>query len=883
MIGKTILHYKIIEKLGEGGMGIVYLAEDSKLKRQVAIKFLPKHIASNSDERKRFEIEAQAAAALNHPNIATIHSIEEVDDEFFIVMEYIRGKHLKDHIASKELSVEEAIDIAIQTARGLQEAHNNGVVHRDIKSANIMSNEKSQVKIMDFGLAKVGAGIQLTQELSTLGTAAYMSPEQAKGEEVDHRSDIWSLGVVLYEMLTNSMPFRGDYEQAVIFNILNEEPSAPESKIPTEIELILQKALAKNPDDRYATAEMLLADLEQLKSESGISRLQSKIHLPKSIQRKRYPFMWPALVMALLLTIVLAYQFLSTGDYPLEKVPIAVVDFINKTSEPELNGLSGMLTTALEQSKRLSVITRSRMFDILKQLGKENVDYIDENLGREIAKHAGIKVLVLASIQKFDQLYNIDLKIINPIEEKYLFAASEKDEGKARIPEMVDRLAEKTREGLEESKEDIQLTAIPVAEITTPNLEAYQHYFKGQEYIEKIMFKKAEGEFEKAIGLDSTFGLAYYRLAYVLDWENNQAQSKIEIDNAYKYIDQIPEKEKHLVRFVKTLTDSGWGKAGLKILREMEKIYPDNKEMLYNIGDISYHIGDYEQAKTYLQKVLEMDSKSARAVEHLLWIYRDLGNNEQMLQTANKYVSVFSNTESYRFITSLCVYADNSQKIRELFSEAIKKHPNEPAIIYEIFIFLFDRRLHEHAALCLNIIQERWPDYWRSLPVSKSYGLRGHINMYPGKVEQAEKDFQRALELEPADKGTLRDFGLLLISLERYNEVRELSVKYEKLFSDNFFKAALYAVQGEKERALNINDNWQIYLLLKMKDEPLQVMSQRGSSALRTKTSYYVGFSNWPFYDFLRTDQRFQEILAQHKDVYDENLKNYGDLIDLIK
>ena len=193
LIGKTILHYNIKEKLGQGGMGIVYLAEDTKLERQVAIKFLPKHIASNSDEHKRFEIEAQAAAALNNPNIATIYNIEEADGELFIVMEYIDGKELKEEITNNSLSINIALKYATQIAEGLQAAHKKGIVHRDIKSANIMVTDECKIKIMDFGLAKVGGGAMVTKTGTTLGTAAYMSPEQARGDEIDQTSDIWSL------------------------------------------------------------------------------------------------------------------------------------------------------------------------------------------------------------------------------------------------------------------------------------------------------------------------------------------------------------------------------------------------------------------------------------------------------------------------------------------------------------------------------------------------------------------------------------------------------------------------------------------------------------------------------------------------------------------
>ena len=263
MICKNILHYKIIEKLGEGGMGVVYLAEDTKLERKVAIKFLPRHIAGNSEERERFKIEAKAAAALNHPNIATIHAIEESEDQIFIVMEYIDGVELKDKIKVGTIPVEETIKIAIQIAEGLGAAHKKGIVHRDIKSSNIMITNDGKAKIMDFGLAKIKGGSQVTKIGSTIGTAAYMSPEQSRGEDVDQRTDIWSFGVVLYEMLSGELPFKGDYEQAIIYSILNEEPQfAKKSENKISIQKVIKKALRKDRDKRYRQMSELIADLK---------------------------------------------------------------------------------------------------------------------------------------------------------------------------------------------------------------------------------------------------------------------------------------------------------------------------------------------------------------------------------------------------------------------------------------------------------------------------------------------------------------------------------------------------------------------------------------------------------------------------------------------
>lgn len=267
MIGQTISHYKILEKLGEGGMGVVYKAHDTKLDRMVALKFLPRLLTAGTDNRERFTIEAQAAAALNHPNIATVYSIEEVGAETFITMEYIEGQELKHRIQSGILSVEEVVRIACQIAEGLNVAHRKDIVHRDIKSANIMLTESGQVKVMDFGLAKVKGGSQVTKVGSTVGTVAYMSPEQARGEEADARSDLWSFGVVLYEMLSGVMPFASDYEHAIMYTILNEEPkpiAALRSDTPEPLSKIVHRALTKDVSRRYQSAGEVLSDLKAL-------------------------------------------------------------------------------------------------------------------------------------------------------------------------------------------------------------------------------------------------------------------------------------------------------------------------------------------------------------------------------------------------------------------------------------------------------------------------------------------------------------------------------------------------------------------------------------------------------------------------------------------
>ncbi|TDI90652.1 MAG: protein kinase, partial [Caldithrix sp.] len=366
MIGKTILHYKIIEKLGEGGMGLLYKAEDTKLERTVAIKFLPRHIASNREERKRFEIEAKAAAALNHPNIATSYAIEEVDDEMFIVMEYIEGQELHELVGAgfkpaPTLTLDKIVDYATQIASGLQAAHEKDVTHRDIKSANIMVTGKGQVKIMDFGLAKVRGGVQLTQVGTTLGTAAYMSPEQAQGLETDHRTDIWSFGVVLYEMLTGKMPFPGDYEQAVIYSILNEEPEFSE-EIPANLQQLLLKALAKDPQERYQNVGEVLADLESFDTAqtSGVAKsVGANGHSPLP---GNHVFLYGGVAVLIILFASFAY-FLNRSQ-PIDS--IAVLPFVNSNNDPDIeylsDGITETLITKLSQLPQLRVMARSTVF-----------------------------------------------------------------------------------------------------------------------------------------------------------------------------------------------------------------------------------------------------------------------------------------------------------------------------------------------------------------------------------------------------------------------------------------------------------------------------------------------------------------------------------------
>ena len=732
MIDKTILHYKILKEIGHGGMGVVYKAEDTKLERIVAIKFLPRQIAVNSEERERFQIEAKAAASLNHPNIATIHAIEEVDDEIFIVMEFIEGQELQKIVgATGPVAPTDAIDYARQITAGLQAAHKKGITHRDIKSSNIMITDDDQVKIMDFGLAKVRGGVKFTKVGTTLGTAAYMSPEQARGEEADERADIWSFGVVLYEMLTGKMPFPGDYEQAVMYSIMNEDPegvSGSRDDIPLDLENIVNRCLQKETED-------LQADLQKITVGTGLKPVNAGARRTVPLQKRTFLY---GGIAALILLILTGYFFLGRQSAATERVSIAVVDFVNQTNEPELDGLSGMLITALEQSRRLNVFSRARMYDEFKQMNRSDLTFFDETTGIELSKQANIRALAVATIRKFDDLYTIDFKVIEPQTGDRLFSTKVEGEGKKSIPGMLDQLSEKTRIDLKEQEGVVQLATRGIADVTTTNFQAYQHYFKGEALINEYKFGAAEEEFRKAIAIDSTFALAYYRLAYAINWFTGE-RAKEPLQKALSLIDRIPEKERYLVRALNAKFQEG-DAASLSILKEMERIYPDDKEMLFNIADRSFHSGLKKQALEYFKKVLVMDPTSVRTLEHLAWAYQTAKNYDKMLEVAKRWVSAVGSDDSYFWLSMAHAATGRFEPGVKSLKQAIELSPDNHAITAAIArLYTYQGKYDEAEAEAMTLVAQDQPPEAKQVGYGELRIIYGYLGRYREIIEVQNK------------------------------------------------------------------------------------------------------------------------------------------------
>jgi len=479
MIGKTISHYRILEKLGEGGMGVVYKAQDLKLERFVALKFLSPYLGRDDEEKERFIHEAKAASGLEHNHICTIHEIDETlienRDQMFIVMAYYDGETLNQKIKKKPLGLEEAVSIAIHTAQGLARAHEANIIHRDIKPGNIIITERGEVKILDFGLAKLAGQSEITKVQTTLGTVAYMSPEQANTEDVDHRTDIWSLGVVLYEMITGERPFRGAYEQSVVYSIMNEDPepiTIVRAGIPEELELIIQRAMAKRLNERYGYIEEMLSDLKQL-----LKHIESGSFTEESSKES--------------------------------KPSIAVLPFVNMSPQQDqeyfCDGMAEEIINALSQIKSLHVVARTSAFSFkgekadISEIGKKlKVEHVLEGSVRK----AGNRVRITAQLVKVADGYHI-------WSEKY-------DRNMEDIFDIQDEISLAIVENLKVKLLGEKQTA--VVKRYTDNLEAYHLYLKGRFFSEMLTpegFEKANECFELALTEDENYAQVYTGLGLV--------------------------------------------------------------------------------------------------------------------------------------------------------------------------------------------------------------------------------------------------------------------------------------------------------------------------------------------------------------------------------
>jgi serine/threonine protein kinase/tetratricopeptide (TPR) repeat protein len=648
MIGKVISQYKITEEIGHGGMGKVYKAIDTRLNRYVALKFLARELTQDTEAKKRFIREARAASSLDHPNICTIHEINETKDgQIFICMTYYDGETLRKKIKNAPLSVEEAVNISTQVCQGLSKAHKLGLSHRDIKPENILITREGMVKIVDFGLAKLSGQASITKDHTLLGTVAYLSPEHASGEEADEKSDIWAVGVILYEILTGQLPFKGDIDQVLIYSILHDEPVPPTTVnplIPRELELVIAKALQKDPLKRYQNIDHMEKDLRKIESKDtvdGAKNLKIESRIPFFTKAKK-----PGIAFLLLVFLFLAFFIIKHGiqkkSGDIKPIPVAVIGFENMTGNKLYDYLQeaipNLLITSLEQSPYLYVTTWERMYDLLKQIDKKDIDFINKEIGFELCRLEGINVVITGSFVKADNFFVTDVKVLDVTTKEIIKSTTSKGEGVASIlRNQIDNLSKEIAGAIGLSRTKIKSAQIELAEVTTTSMEAYRNFLYGREKFEKSYWEDALSFLQKSVELDSTFSMAYLYLALTYEMLYYSEESWQALEKAKKYSYKATEKERLYIEEGYYRYDA---ENRYRILSELAEKYPKEKRVQCKLGDYYLVMQKLDKAITKLNTALDLDPGYGSALKLLACAYTDSGAFDMAIEIQKKYMNI---------------------------------------------------------------------------------------------------------------------------------------------------------------------------------------------------------------------------------------------------
>lgn len=702
LTGKKINQYRILEKSGGGGMGVVYKARDEKLERIVALKFLPPHLLADEEAETRFMSEAKSASSLDHPNICTIYDINKTEDgQLFIVMSFYEGETLKKKISRGRLTSDEAVDIASQISAGLERAHRGGIVHRDIKPANIMITQYGEVKIVDFGLAKSKASAGVTKFGSTIGTAAYMSPEQTRGEVVDQRTDIWALGIIIYEMLSGTSPFKGEYEQAIIYSILNDE--LPEIKgISEELNNIIRRSTAKNPDDRYRTIGEMHSDLMKLRGDSG-SQLSNahfsntKITSQPPVKSSRIKWIWAAAAALLIAVTAAGWFFFNRGTDQVEpdsdRKMIVVLPFENLGSKDEnyfADGVTEEITSKLASIGNIGVISRNSAEKLAET--KKSTD--------EIGKELGVNYILSGTIR---------------------WAKGNDKKSRVRITPQLTRVSDNTitwSDSYDKILDDIFTVQNDIAQkvvdqlggslstdrvnqkVPTGNIEAYDYYLRGLSYESRGSYMKSDFSssinlYKKAIELDPGFALAYSQLSrmqasnYWFYYDRSSKNVQNAFKNAQKAFELDPDlAETHLaLGYFYYWCRLDYGKA-IEEFRKAREIQPNNAEAAFGLGVVYRRMGEFENGIQNMLKAVKLDPLSIEYTRNTGETYALLREYGNAIKYYKKAIELSPDVSAFRVTEAnyLLLWKDDTKAASQVLSEVNDNNyldvtPNIPVLV----------------------------------------------------------------------------------------------------------------------------------------------------------------------------------------------------------
>lgn len=846
MIGSIISHYKILEELGRGGMGVVYKAHDTKLDRTVALKFLPAHVSAGDETKARFFQEAKAAAALNHPNICTIHGVEEDADTMFIIMELVEGGTLGQKIPYS--NVDDAISAAMQIAEALQEAHAKGIVHRDIKADNIMLTPKGQVKVMDFGLAKLKGSLKLTRSSSTVGTLAYMAPEQIQGGEVDARSDIFSFGVLLFEMLTGKTPFRGEHEAAMVYSIVNEEPQPIDQLLPTLSPVmvnLIQRCLEKDPNDRYQHFDDIVADLRRAKKKTGkVSRSSVYIPVQQSVEEKVpseqkstpkggakvYAIAGAAMALgALAVFFLLNRQPLDSPGKGGGKKMLAVLPFENLgTPDQEYfaDGLTEEVTNRLSGLSGLGVIARTSAMQYkktaksLQQIGSElGVGYVLQGTIRWGTSDEGGKLIRVSPAlikvsdgtqvwaQSYDAVFSDVFKMQSDIASQVAGA-------------LGITLLQPERKSLEAAH--------------TENSEAYDLYLRGNDYAHRSYreqdFQIGIQMYEKAVALDPKFALAYAKLSeahsalYWFHYDHTKERldkAKAAVDEALRLDPSLPEAHSSLGYYYY------WGfldyDDALKELVLAQRSRPNDTRVLLGIGAVQRRQGKFELAAATMTKASELDPRSSELAFNSAQTYALLRNYPEAQRNIDNAISVAPDVVSrYTFKALYCLVSSGDTKTaRTVMQQAssIAGAEDDMSVLFtRAWIEMFDGNYKEAFALASSKPEGPYDDQFQFIPrtelLAEIHRLMGQRDLARTNYDSARAVIEAKVKEQPDDARYHSALGIAYAGLGRKQDaIREAKLGVELLpISREAWRgtyrvrdlARIYTMVGEQSAALDL-------------------------------------------------------------------------------